>query len=356
MQQPIFVTGGAGFIGSNLVRLLLHQGEKVLTLDALTYAGNRANLNNLENAHHHEFVEGSINDYQLVGDLLNTYRPKALINLAAESHVDRSISSAYPFIKTNLEGTHCLLEATKNYSEAILKGNHNGFRFIHVSTDEVFGSIENGRASETSPYRPNSPYSASKAGADHLVHAWHQTYGLPTIITNSCNNYGPFQFPEKLIPLMAIKAQMNERLPLYGDGKHERQWIYVEDHCLALKRIIDEGEIGNSYNIGVDNPLDNFTVVKEICRILDEMKPRDDSQAHETAIEFVDDRPGHDRRYALYGSKDVKELNWKPATYFQDGLKKTIAWYLENVTWWQEILKERYSGERFGLLDKESAK
>jgi dTDP-glucose 4,6-dehydratase len=350
MQQPIIVTGGAGFIGSNLVRLLLRYDENVITLDALTYAGNRDNLNNLENASRHEFVEGSINNQQLVSDLLDKYQPKALINLAAESHVDCSIASAAHFIKTNLEGTYCLLEATRKHVETTLKGKPNDFRFIHVSTDEVFGSIKDGRAPESSPYQPNSPYAASKAGADHLVHAWHQTYGLPTIITNSCNNYGPFQFPEKLIPLMAIKALMDEPLPIYGDGKHERQWIYVEDHCLALKRVIDEGKIGEKYNLGNDSPIDNFTVVQTICRTLDALKPRGDKQAHETAIEFVDDRPGHDRRYALDGAKVARELNWKPTTNFQDGLKETIVWYLENSTWWQEILKERYSGERLGLL------
>jgi dTDP-glucose 4,6-dehydratase len=346
MKQPILVTGGAGFIGSNLVRLLLNSGESVITLDALTYAGNSANLENLKNADQYEFVQGSITDQNLISDLLEKRQPKAIIHLAAESHVDRSIADAGAFIKTNLEGTYYLLEATRQY-------NADEFRFIHISTDEVFGSIETGAASETAPYRPNSPYAASKAGADHLVRAWRQTYGLPVIITNYCNNYGPYQFPEKLIPLMITKAIQGNLLPAYGNGEHTRQWIYVEDHCQALKHILEHGEIGESYNIGGNTIIDNLSLVKSLCAILDELHPRKDGQPHETAITMVEDRPGHDLRYALDRSKIENTLHWYPTTKFEDGLRQTAAWYLDHRPWWQELLKNRYKGERLGLLHQD---
>lgn len=350
MKKPILVTGGAGFIGSNLIRILLDNDERVVNLDALTYAGNIGNLSDINKNPHHEFIEGSINDGDLVIDLLNKFSPKAVVNLAAESHVDRSISGADPFIKTNLEGVYCLLETTRRYIDETLKGDTDEFRFLHVSTDEVYGSIDSGTANESKPYQPNSPYAASKAGADHLVRAWHQTYGMPNILTNCCNNYGPYQYPEKLIPLMMIKAIQNEPLPVYGDGKNERQWIHVEDHCRALKCVLDNGKIGESYNIGGDTILDNVSVVKTICRTLDTLKPRDDSQKHETAIEFVEDRPGHDKRYALDSSKIKKQLNWEPMTNFDDGLKQTVSWYLKNSSWWQAALTDQNATKRLGLL------
>jgi dTDP-glucose 4,6-dehydratase len=329
MKQPILVTGGAGFIGSNLVRLLLNSGEHVITLDALTYAGNLKNLENLENSEHHEFVNGSITDQNLVSGLLEKHRPKAVMHLAAESHVDRSITAASAFIKTNLEGTYCLLEASRQY-------NADDFRFIHVSTDEVYGSIERDAATEAAPYRPNSPYAASKAGADHLVRAWYQTYGLPTIITKSCNNFGPYQFPEKLIPLMIANAINDAPLPVYGDGKHMRQWIFVDDHCSALKSILETGKIGESYNVGGDTIIENLSLVKLLCSILDELHPRTDGQPHETAITMVEDRPGHDLRYALDSSKIENTLNWRPTTAFEVGLHRTVAWYLDHRPWWQD--------------------
>jgi len=329
----ILVTGGAGFIGSNFVLSAVAAGESVLNLDKLTYAGNRANLAALEGRAGHVFVHGDICDRALVKRLLEEHRPRALVHFAAESHVDRSISGPADFVQTNVVGTFCLLEEARAYWESD-KGARDAFRFLHVSTDEVYGSLgpADPAFSETTPFAPNSPYAASKASADHLVRAYHHTYGLPTLTTNCSNNYGPYQFPEKLIPLMIHQALAEKPLPVYGDGKNVRDWLYVLDHCAAVRRVLERGRPGETYNIGGNSEKMNLDLVQALCRTLDELRPRRRG-AYAELIAFVRDRPGHDRRYAIDASKIRRELGWAPAESFDSGLRKTVQWYLENRAW-----------------------
>ncbi|HEX9183655.1 MAG TPA: dTDP-glucose 4,6-dehydratase [Burkholderiales bacterium] len=327
----LLVTGGAGFIGSNFVLSTIAQtGEPIVNLDKLTYAGNLANLEALRADARHSFVQGDIGDRGLVGTLLARHRPRAIVHLAAESHVDRSIEGPAEFIQTNIVGTFGLLEEARAYWMALPAEERAAFRFLHVSTDEVYGSLgpQDPAFSETTPYAPNSPYSASKAASDHLVRAYHHTYGLPTLVTNCSNNYGPRQFPEKLIPLMIHRALAGKPLPVYGDGQNVRDWLYVEDHCTALRAVLDKGRLGEVYNIGGRAEMKNIDLVKTLCALLDEAKPRTGG-SYAALISFVKDRPGHDRRYAIDSSKIERELGWQPAESFASGLKKTVRWYLE---------------------------
>jgi dTDP-glucose 4,6-dehydratase len=327
----LLVTGGAGFIGSNLVLQTIAQtGEPIVNLDKLTYAGNLANLESLRGDARHTFVQGDIGDRGLVGTLLARHRPRAIVHLAAESHVDRSISGPAEFIQTNVIGTFSLLEEARAYWMALPAEERAAFRFLHVSTDEVYGSLgpQDPAFSETTPYQPNSPYSASKAASDHLVRAYHHTYGLPTLVTNCSNNYGPRQFPEKLIPLMIHHAIAGKPLPVYGDGQNVRDWLYVEDHCAALRAVLARGRLGEVYNIGGGQEMKNIDLVRTLCALLDEAKPRTGG-SYTDLITFVKDRPGHDRRYAIDSRKIQRELGWQPAESFASGLKKTVRWYLE---------------------------
>ena len=327
----LLVTGGAGFIGSNFVLSTIAQtGEPIVNLDKLTYAGNLVNLDALRADARHTFVQGDIGDRGLVGTLLARHRPRAIVHLAAESHVDRSIAGPAEFIQTNIVGTFGLLEEARAYWMALPAEERSAFRFLHVSTDEVYGSLgpQDPAFSETTPYAPNSPYSASKAASDHLVRAYHHTYGLPTLVTNCSNNYGPRQFPEKLIPLMIHRALAGKPLPVYGDGQNVRDWLYVEDHCAALRAVLDKGRLGEVYNIGGRAEMKNIDLVKTLCALLDEAKPRTGG-SYATLISFVKDRPGHDRRYAIDSAKIERELGWRPAESFASGLKKTVRWYLE---------------------------
>jgi dTDP-glucose 4,6-dehydratase len=349
-MTTLLVTGGAGFIGSNFVHRAAAEGAATVVLDALTYAGNRANLDGLPAGAKHVFVHGSINDRALAARLLDQHRPAAIVNFAAESHVDRSIDDPGAFVRTNVAGTYELLEAALAYWRGLDKGVAAGFRFLHVSTDEVFGSIASGRFTEDSPYAPNSPYAATKAAADHLVRAFHRTYGLPTLITNCGNNYGPRQYPEKLIPHMIIGALEGRELPVYGDGQHRRDWLHVEDHCAALAAVIARGTPGETYNIGGAPDRTNLSIVESLCAALDRRQPRADGKPYSTQIAFVADRPGHDRRYALDGSKVAREIGWRTAVALDDGLDRTVAWYLDNRAWWQAIRARGYGGERLGLV------
>jgi dTDP-glucose 4,6-dehydratase len=322
----ILVTGGAGFIGSNFVASTIAAiGEPVVTLDKLTYAGSLRNLEPLRGDERHVFVKGDIGDRQLVKDLLKKYQPRAIVHFAAESHVDRSISGPAPFIETNVVGTFSLLEESRSYSE-----KSKAFRFVHVSTDEVYGSLgaDDPPFTETTPYAPNSPYAASKAAADHLVRAYHHTYGLPTLTTNCSNNYGPYQFPEKLIPLTIRNALAGKPLPVYGDGRNVRDWLYVLDHCDAIRAVLERGRIGETYNIGGGAEKANIDVVNRICSLLDEQRPRK-TGSYAELVTFVKDRPGHDRRYAIDSAKIRRELDWRPRESFDSGLKKTVRWYVE---------------------------
>lgn len=335
-RMAILVTGCAGFIGSNFVHFWLSsQSETVINLDKLTYAGNLSNLAALDDDPRHIFVQGDIGDRSLVEELLNQHAPRAVLNFAAESHVDRSIGGPAEFIGTNIVGTFNLLEAVRSYWQSLESSKQRAFRFLHVSTDEVYGSLGTKDApfTEHHAYAPNSPYSASKAASDHLVRAWHHTYGLPVITTNCSNNYGPYHFPEKLIPLMIINALSNESLPIYGDGQQIRDWLYVEDHCRAIVAALEGGRAGETYNIGGSSERTNLEVVRSICTILDELRPRSDSASYTKQIQFVPDRPGHDRRYAVDAAKIERELGWKPAESFEACLRKTIIWYLENPDW-----------------------
>jgi dTDP-glucose 4,6-dehydratase len=326
----LLVTGGAGFIGSNFVlSTLAATGEPIVTLDKLTYAGNLRNLEALRNDARHVFVKGDICDRELVRTLLNKHNPRAILHFAAESHVDRSISGPAPFIDTNVVGTFSLLEEARTYVDKRAE-NREGFRFLHVSTDEVYGSLgpDDPAFTEETPYAPNSPYAASKAAADHLVRAYHHTYGLPTLTTNCSNNYGPYQFPEKLIPLMIASALAGKPLPVYGDGRNVRDWLYVLDHCEAVRLVLERGRAGETYNIGGGAAKHNIDVVRTICRLLDEMRPRQGGR-YADLITFVKDRPGHDRRYAIDSAKLARALGWKPRESFDSGLAKTVRWYLE---------------------------
>jgi dTDP-glucose 4,6-dehydratase len=331
----ILVTGGAGFIGSNFVLdWLENHDEPVLTLDALTYAGNLANLAPLDGDPRHVFQHGDIGDRALVDALLARHRPRAIVNFAAESHVDRSIHGPGAFLKTNIEGTFTLLEAARAHHAGIEGDERAAFRFLHVSTDEVYGSLTPDAPpfTERHPYEPNSPYSASKAASDHLVRAWHHTYGLPTLTTNCSNNYGPLHFPEKLIPLVIVNALAGKPLPVYGDGLNVRDWLYVRDHCSAIREVLARGRVGETYNVGGLNEKANIDIVRGICRLLDELRP-DPAGARERLITFVKDRPGHDRRYAIDAAKLCGELGWRPRETFETGLRKTVEWYLANPEW-----------------------
>lgn len=332
----IFVTGGAGFIGANFVLDWLAQSnEPVLNLDKLTYAGNLDNLSGLQGRPEHMFVAGDVGDRALVADLLQRHRPRAIIHFAAESHVDRSIDGPEDFIRTNVLGTFQLLEAARAYHAGLPERERRQFRFLHISTDEVYGSLSNNDPAfrETNRYLPNSPYSASKAASDHLVRAYHATYGLPVLTTNCSNNYGPFQFPEKLIPLCIEHALAGEALPIYGDGRQVRDWLYVKDHCAALRSVLATGTVGEVYNIGGDSERTNLEVAGALCEILDELQPRHDAAPYRRQIRFVEDRPGHDRRYAVDARKLAGATGWRPAESFETGLRKTVEWYLANRVW-----------------------
>jgi dTDP-glucose 4,6-dehydratase len=350
--MTILVTGGAGFIGSNFVLdWFAHSDEPVVNLDLLTYAGNLENLSTLKGNSRHHFVRGDIGDRSLVADLLIQYQPRAVINFAAESHVDRSIHGPADFIQTNVMGTFNLLESAREYWSNLVDTDKASFRFLHVSTDEVYGSLEKNDPafSEVSPYEPNSPYSASKAASDHLVRAWHHTYGLPVLTTNCSNNYGPYHFPEKLIPLCILNALAGKALPIYGDGQQIRDWLFVKDHCTAIRKVLEAGKLGGTYNVGGWNEMTNLEVVQTLCQILDELKPRTDGHCYREQITFVKDRPGHDRRYAIDATKLEKSLGWKPAETFETGIRKTVLWYLENQDWVSHVL----SGEYQGWLEKQ---
>lgn len=341
----IIVTGGAGFIGSNFVLDWLElNNEPVVNLDALTYAGNLENLSSLREDDRHVFVHGNICDKNLVSNILIKYHPRAIVHFAAESHVDRSIFGPDLFFETNVMGTLNLLECSKSYYDKELTGvEKEKFRFLHVSTDEVYGSLnfEDAPFTEKTPYRPNSPYSASKASSDHVVRAWYHTYGFPVLTTNCSNNYGPYQFPEKLIPLVISNALARKPLPIYGDGLNIRDWLYVKDHCAAIRCVLKNGRVGETYNIGGQNERNNITIVKTICNILDELVPHKNG-AYSDLISFVKDRPGHDRRYAIDPAKISKELGWEPAENFESGIRKTIEWYLQNQGWFDRVKSGAY--------------
>ncbi|WP_131111879.1 dTDP-glucose 4,6-dehydratase [Sulfuricystis thermophila] len=343
--MTILVTGGAGFIGSNFVLdWLARSDEPVIDLDRLTYAGNLENLRSLAGDPRHIFVRGDIGDFDLVATLLAEHRPRAIINFAAESHVDRSIHGPEDFIQTNIVGTYRLLEAARGYWNALPEADKAAFRFLHVSTDEVYGSLgpDDPPFSENNRYEPNSPYSASKAASDHLVRAWHHTYGLPVLTTNCSNNYGPYQFPEKLIPLMIVNALAGKPLPVYGDGLNVRDWLYVKDHCAAIRVVLARGRVGETYNIGGWNEKTNLEIVRIVCRLLDERRPRPDGASHASLITFVKDRPGHDRRYAIDATKIARELGWRPAETFETGIEKTVAWYLDHPDWVAHVQSGAY--------------
>ena len=342
--MTILVTGGAGFIGSNFVRDWCAQSdEAVLNLDRLTYAGNVENLASLEGNPQHQWIVGDINDRALLDRLLQEHQPRAMVHFAAESHVDRSIHGPRDFIETNILGTYTLLEAARGYWNNLSGAAHDQFRFLHVSTDEVYGSLEADAApfDEVHAYQPNSPYSASKAASDHLVRAWHHTYGLPVLTTNCSNNYGPYQFPEKLIPLVIHNALAGKNLPIYGDGLNVRDWLYVGDHCSAIRRVLDAGALGEVYNIGGWNELTNLEIVTTICGLLDELRP-DPAGNYARLITYVKDRPGHDRRYAIDARKIERDLGWRPAETFDSGIRKTVAWYLEHADWVTRIVDGSY--------------
>lgn len=344
------VTGGAGFIGGNFVLDAVRRGFRVVNLDALTYAGNRDTLASLDRESNHVFVHGDIGDRALVNVLLAEHRPDAVLNFAAESHVDRSIDGPAAFIQTNVVGTLALLEAVRDYWKGLEGEAAARFRFLHVSTDEVYGSLgETGKFSETTPYAPNSPYSASKAASDHLVRAFHHTYGLPTLTTNCSNNYGPYHFPEKLIPLVIAKALAGEPLPVYGDGRQVRDWLFVTDHCAAIRAVLEKGRIGETYNVGGNAEMQNIEVVHAICALLDQRRPRADGLPRASQITYVADRPGHDRRYAIDAGKLRDELGWEPRYSFEQGIAETVDWYLANQDWVQRVLDGSYRLERIGV-------
>ncbi|MFA1263432.1 dTDP-glucose 4,6-dehydratase [Xanthomonas axonopodis pv. fascicularis] len=344
------VTGGAGFIGSNFVLEAVARGVRVINLDALTYAGNLKTLASLEDNPNHVFVKGNIGDGALVDRLLAEHQPDAVLNFAAESHVDRSIDGPGAFIQTNVVGTLALLESVRDYWKALPQESRHAFRFLHVSTDEVYGTLgETGKFTETTPYAPNSPYSASKAASDHLVRAFHHTYGLPVLTTNCSNNYGPYHFPEKLIPLVIAKALAGEPLPVYGNGKQVRDWLFVSDHCDAIRTVLAKGRVGETYNVGGNAERQNIEVVRTICALLDQQRPRSDGQLRASQITHVTDRPGHDRRYAIDASKLRNELGWQPAYTFEQGIALTVQWYLDNQAWVQGVLDGSYRLERIGV-------
>jgi dTDP-glucose 4,6-dehydratase len=349
--MKVLVTGGAGFIGSAVCRLFVGELDAtVLNLDKLTYAANLPSLQPVEAHPRYSFRQGDIRDPALVRELLHDFVPDVVLHLAAESHVDRSIDGPDEFIRTNIEGTYVLLQGAVEYWRGLPSERARSFRFQHVSTDEVFGSLGvDGKFSEASPYRPNSPYAASKAAADHLVRAWHETFGLPTLISNCSNNYGPYHFPEKLIPLAILKALHGEPIPVYGAGDNIRDWLYVDDHVRALHAVLSGGRPGEVYVVGGDGERSNLGVVTDICTLLDEMVPQSPHRPHAGLINFVADRPGHDRRYAMDWAKTAAELHWRPRETFDSGLRKTVAWYIENRWWWEAIWSGRYRGSRLGV-------
>ena len=343
------VTGGAGFIGGNFVLRAVAQGVKVINLDALTYAGNLDTLASLQGNPLHVFTQGDIGDRDLVAQLLAAHQPDAVVNFAAESHVDRSIDGPGAFIQTNVVGTLGLLESARDYWKALAGERRERFRLLHVSTDEVYGSLgDTGKFTEATPYAPNSPYSASKAASDHLVRAFHHTYGLPVLTTNCSNNYGPYHFPEKLIPLIIARALAGEPLPVYGDGRNVRDWLFVGDHCSAIRTVLEKGRVGETYNVGGNAEKQNIEVVHTVCALLDARAPREDGQPRSSQITFVADRPGHDRRYAIDASKLRDELGWEPAYTFEQGIAETVDWYLSNQDWVERVLDGSYRLERIG--------
>ena len=349
MKNNIIVTGGAGFIGSNFILDILDSSNSntpdlIINLDCLTYAGNLENLESLKDNPRYLFVKGSITDKNLITSLFKKHQPRAIIHFAAESHVDRSIRDSSDFIETNIMGTYTLLESAREHFDNLNNEEKEKFRFLHVSTDEVYGSLNTNAApfSEKNKYEPNSPYSASKASSDHLVRAWHHTYNLPTLITNCSNNYGPYQFPEKLIPLCIFNALTNKPIPIYGDGKQIRDWLFVQDHCKAIQSVLMHGKIGETYNVGGLNEKTNLEVVNHICDILDELQPRSDKISYTRQIQFIQDRPGHDKRYAIDASKIQTELGWNPEASFESGIRQTIVWYLDHQDWVHHIVSGEY--------------
>ncbi len=345
MLDTILVTGGAGFIGSNFVLQWFNScASAVVNLDLLTYAGNRDNLAALDGSSRHIFIQGDVCNSELVRALLQKHQPRAIVHFAAESHVDRSIIAPDAFLRTNVQGTFVLLEQAKRYWSGLNKDDRARFRFLHVSTDEVYGSLSPSDPpfSETTAYSPNSPYAASKAASDHMVRAYHHTFGLPTLTTNCSNNYGPFQFPEKLIPLMVLNALERKLLPVYGDGKNVRDWLFVEDHCSAIRKVLSDGKVGETYNIGGNSERANIDVVTTICDLVDELRPDQSATSRRRLITFVEDRPGHDRRYAIDATKIGRELGWKPTEQFETGLRKTVQWYLENSAWIDRVRTGAY--------------
>ena len=345
MRNVILVTGGAGFIGSNFVlQWMACEPARVVNLDKLTYAGNPRNLETVAEKPEYRFVQGDIVDRELVSGLLEHEQPRAIVHFAAESHVDRSIHGPDDFVRTNVNGTFSLLDEARAYWSSLPASDQQKFRFLHVSTDEVYGSLgaHDAPFRETTPYAPNSPYSASKAASDHLVRAYHHTYGLPTLTTNCSNNYGPYQFPEKLIPLMILNACAGKPLPVYGDGQNVRDWLYVEDHCDAIRTVLAQGRTGETYNIGGCNEKKNLEIVNTICDLLDELRPNDPVVPHRKLITFVKDRPGHDRRYAMNAGKIERELKWRPKETFETGIRKTVSWYLQNEDWVRDVTSGSY--------------
>ena len=357
MTRCVLITGGAGFIGGTLIRQILAETDWfVVNLDKMTYAANSDLPGEFKSNQRHRFVQADIADEAALRGIFESMRPDAVMNLAAETHVDRSIDGPRPFLDTNVTGSFVLLETALRYWKNLHGAQQDNFRFLHISTDEVFGSLHaGGTFDEETPYAPNSPYSASKAASDHLVRAWHRTFGLPAMVSNCSNNYGPYQFPEKLIPLMIIKAERGEKLPVYGDGQQVRDWLHVADHARALRAILADGQPGESYNVGARCERTNLSIVEAICDRLDAMRPLKDGQKRRSLIQFVTDRPGHDRRYAMNPGKIERDLGWRPQLPFDRGLADTVDWYLANGGWWQPILARRYTGERLGLSQPAAA-
>ena len=352
-MKVYFVTGGCGFIGSNYIHHLLENNiaDTIVNLDKMTYAGNLENLNKYETDSRYHFVKGDICHKETIISILQKYKPDVVVHFAAESHVDRSIDGPTEFIETNVVGTLNMLYESYTWANSVAKIEENSFRFIHVSTDEVYGSLgDTGKFLESTPYDPSSPYSASKAGSDHLARAWFRTFGFPVLITNCSNNYGPYQFPEKLIPLMIINALAGKPLPVYGDGLNVRDWLYVRDHCEAIQSVIENGQLGDTYNIGGNNEITNIEIVETICNILDQEIPSDSGQSYKELITFVHDRPVHDFRYAIDATKIKKKCGWAPKENFESGIKKTIQWYIGNQTWWKNIQEKKYRQERLGII------
>jgi|TARA_R100000687_G_scaffold47793_1_gene38217 dTDP-glucose 4,6-dehydratase len=352
-KNTLLVTGGAGFIGSALIRQLITETDiTVINIDKLTYAGNLESLTEIDASPNYYFEQADICDAEAMDRIFTQYKPSAMMHLAAESHVDRSIDGPADFVQTNVVGTYILLEAARKYWKSLSADDAGKFRFHHISTDEVYGTLgETGLFTETTPYQPNSPYSATKAGSDHLVRAWHHTYGLPVLMTNCSNNYGPYQFPEKLIPVVINNALAGKPLPIYGKGENIRDWLYVDDHARALRLVLAEGKLCESYNVGGFNEHTNLEVVQLICQILDELLPDSPHRPHKNLIEFVTDRPGHDARYAIDASKIERELGWKPQETFATGLRKTVQWYLDNRQWCENVMDGSYQQQRLGLGD-----